>query len=270
MSAVAAGARTGTNGRRVAALWRARELSILAALVVLVVITSVIAPDFLSGQGVKDTFLNASILALLAVGQTLVVVTRNIDLSVGSLVGLVAFTAGKFVLGTDRNVLLVVVLGVAIGAAFGLLNGALVAFFRVPALVVTLGMLYVIQGLDYFYAHGQQINAADVPSALLELGSGAVLGVPYLPLITVVVMVAVGYYLRAYPSGREFYAIGSNPDAARLAGVPVRKRILTAYVVSGGLAGLAGVLWLARFGTVVADAAHGWELKVVAAVAATW
>lgn len=266
MSAVAAGARTGTNGRRVAALWRARELSILAALVVLVVITSVIAPDFLSGQGVKDTFLNASILALLAVGQTLVVVTRNIDLSVGSLVGLVAFTAGKFVLGTDRNVLLVVVLGVAIGAAFGLLNGALVAFFRVPALVVTLGMLYVIQGLDYFYAHGQQINAADVPSALLELGSGAVLGVPYLPLITVVVMVAVGYYLRAYPSGREFYAIGSNPDAARLAGVPVRKRILTAYVVSGGLAGLAGVLWLARFGTVVADAAHGWELKVVAAV----
>ncbi|HEY3686980.1 MAG TPA: ABC transporter permease [Streptosporangiaceae bacterium] len=266
MSAVAAAAaHTGGRGR-MASLLRARELSILAALVVLVVITSVITPDFLSAQGIRDTFLNASILGLLAVGQTLVVVTRNIDLSVGSLVGLVAFTSGKFVLGADRNVLLVLVVGVAIGAVFGLLNGALVAFFRVPALVVTLGMLYVIQGLDYFYAHGQQINAVDVPSSLLELGSGSVLGVPYLPLITVAVMAAVGYYLRSYPSGREFYAIGSNPDAARLAGVPVRKRILTAYVFSGGLAGLAGVLWLARFGTVVADAAHGWELKVVAAV----
>lgn len=265
MSAVAAT----TNGgrRRAAALWRARELSILGALVVLVAITTAITPDFLSAQGVRDTFLNASILALLAVGQTMVVVTRNIDLSVGSLVGLVAFTSGKFVLGhPDRSVVLVVLLGVAIGAAVGLVNGALVSFFRVPALVVTLGMLYVIQGLDYYYAHGQQINAVDVPPALLNLGSGGVLGIPYLPLITVVVMVAVGAYLRSYPSGREFYAIGSSPEAARLAGIQVRKRILTAYVCSGSLAGLAGVLWLARFGTVVADAAHGWELRVVAAV----
>jgi rhamnose transport system permease protein len=145
-------------------------------------------------------------------------------------------------------------------------NGVLVSFFKVPALVVTLGVLYVIQGADYYWAHGQQINAADVPSSLLQLGSGSVAGIPYLPLITVIVMVAVGYYLRSFPSGREFYAIGSNPDAARLAGIAIGKRVLTAYVVSGVLAGLAGVLWLARFGTVVADAAHGWELKVVAAV----
>jgi rhamnose transport system permease protein len=93
-----------------------------------------------------------------------------------------------------------------------------------------------------------------------------VLGVPYLPLITLVIMVAIGYYLRSYPSGREFYAIGSSPEAARLAGVPVRRRILVAYLVSGCLAGLAGVLWLARFGTVIADSAHGWELLVVSAV----
>ena len=245
---------------------RARELSILGALVVLVGVTTAANPSFLSSQGVKDIFLNASILALLAVGQTMVVVTRNIDLSVGSVVGLVAFASGRFVLGHDRNLLLVLLLGMAIGAACGLVNGVLVSFFTVPALVVTLGTLYVIQGADYYWAHGRQINAADVPSTLLNLGSGGVLGVPYLPLITVVVMVALGHYLRAYPSGREFYAIGSNPDAARLAGIPIRKRVLTAYTVSGLLAGLAGVLWLARFGTVVADAAHGWELRVVAAV----
>jgi ribose/xylose/arabinose/galactoside ABC-type transport system permease subunit len=246
---------------------RARELSILAALIVLVAATTIANPRFLSSQGVKDIFLNASILALLAVGQTMVVITRNIDLSVGSVVGLVAFATGKFVLGhSDRNLVLVIIVGMAIGAGCGVVNGMLVSFFRVPALVVTLGTLYVIQGLDYYWAHGQQINAADVPAALLDLGNGSVLGVPYLPLISVGVMLLVGYYLRSYPSGREFYAIGSSPDAARLAGVPLRKRVLTAYVCSGLLAGLAGVLWLARFGTVVADAAHGWELKVVSAV----
>ncbi len=255
------------NGRRfVDTVLRARELSILAALIVLVVVTTAANSSFLSSQGVKDILLNASILALLAVGQTMVVVTRNIDLSVGSVVGLVAFASGKFVLGHDRNVLLVLVIGMAIGAACGLVNGVLVSFGQVPALVVTLGTLYVIQGADYYWAHGQQINAADVPGSLLDLGNGSVLGVPYLPLIAVVVMLAVGHYLRSYPSGREFYAIGSNPEAARLAGVPIRKRVLGAYVVSGALAGLAGVLWLARFGTVVADAAHGWELRVVAAV----
>ncbi|GLW63353.1 sugar ABC transporter permease [Actinomadura rubrobrunea] len=245
---------------------RARELSIAAALAVLVIGTAVVNPRFLSEQGVKDIFLNASILALLAVGQTLVVVTRNIDLSVGSVVGLVAFVVGDVVSGTDRGLLPALAVGIGIGALCGVVNGLLISFLRVPALVVTLGMLYVIQGVDYYVAHGEQINAANVPQSILDLGNGGVLGVPYLPLITVVVMLAVGYYLRSYSSGREFYAIGSNPEAARLAGVPIRRRVFTAYLVSGVLAGLAGVLWLARFGTVVADNASGWELKVVSAV----
>ncbi|MER6809668.1 ABC transporter permease [Spirillospora sp. NPDC000708] len=255
------------GGRRLVELvLRARELSILGALIVLVLGTELANHRFLSGQGVKDIFLNASILALLAVGQSMVVVTRNIDLSVGSVVGLVAFTTGKFASGGDRNVVLVVLLGVAIGLACGLVNGLLVSFCKVPALVVTLGTLYVIQGLDYKIAHGEQIGAADLPSSVLSLGNDSVLGVPYLPVITVVVMLLMGYYLRSYSSGREFYAIGSSPEAANLAGISLRRRVLTAYLVSGGLAGLAGVLWLARFGTVVADAAHGWELKVVSAV----
>ncbi|MFC4008893.1 ABC transporter permease [Nonomuraea purpurea] len=245
---------------------RARELSILGALVVLVAATAIANPRFLSAQGIEDIFLNASILALLAIGQTLVVITRNIDLSVGSVVGLVAFVTGKYVSEAGHGLLAAVLLGLAIGAVCGLVNGLLVSLCGVPALVVTLGTLYVIQGLDHYLAHGQQINAADVPQPLLDLGSGNVLGVPYLPLIAVLVMLAVGYYLRSYPSGREFYAIGSNPEAARLAGVPIRRRVLTAYVMSGLLAGVAGVLWLARFGTVIADNAHGWELKVVSAV----
>ncbi|MEV7968591.1 ABC transporter permease [Sphaerisporangium sp. NPDC088356] len=271
MTAVTAGDRpAGERGARglVELVFRARELSLVAAIAVLVLVTAAVNPNFLSGQGVKDIFLNTSILALLAVGQSLVVITRNIDLSVGSVVGLVAFSVGKFLAADPggRGVVVALVFGVAIGAACGLLNGLLVSFCRVPALVVTLGTLYVIQGLDHYIAHGQQINAVDLPQALLNLGNEGVLGVPYLPIITVAVMLAVGYYLRSYPSGRDFYAIGSSPEAARLAGVPVRRRVLAAYLFSGALAGLAGVLWLARFGTVVADSARGWELLVVSAV----
>lgn len=247
------------------AVFRARELSLVVALAALVGVTAAVNPNILSGQGVEDILLNTAILALLAVGQSLVVITRNLDLSVGSVVGLVAFTVGDLLAG-GWGLVPGVALGVAIGAACGLLNGLLVSLCRVPALVVTLGTLYVVQGVCHYIAHGRQINAADLPPALLSLGNGAVLGVPYLPLITVVIMLVIGYYLRAYPSGREFYAIGSSPEAARLAGLPVRRRVLAAYLVSGCLAGLAGVLWLARFGTVVADPANGWELLVISAV----
>ncbi|MEV6793489.1 ABC transporter permease [Streptomyces sp. NPDC051320] len=247
-------------------VFRARELSIGGALALLILGTWIANPGFLDDQGIKDLLLNSSILVLLAVGQSVVVITRNIDLSVGSVTGLTAFACGHFVSGTDRSALTVVLLGLGLGVVCGLVSGALVSFGRVPALVVTLGMLYVIQGVDHAWAHGEQINAVNVPDGVLALGTGSILGIPYLPLISAAVLVATGYFLRTYRTGRELYAIGSNPEAARLAGIPIRRRILAAYAFSGAVAGFAGALWLARFGTVVADAASGWELTVVSAV----
>lgn len=261
---------TGAPGRSARSLvdlvFRARELSILGALLLLVLGTWLANPRFLSEQGVQDLLLNASILVLLAVGQAVVVITRNIDLSVGSVVGLSAFGCGTLVANTDHGPLFVLLVGTVIGTLCGLVNGALVSFGRVPALVVTLGMLYVVQGLCHWWAQGEQISASDVPDGVLALGSGSVLGVPYLPLIALLILVATAYYLRCYRGGRELYAIGSNPEAARLAGVPIRRRTLAVYAFSGAIAGFAGALWLARFGTVVADDANGWELMVVSAV----
>ncbi|MFE6132572.1 ABC transporter permease [Streptomyces sp. NPDC056437] len=262
---------TGTPPERSArsladAVFRAREISIGGALLLLIAGTWLANPSFLDDQGIKDLLLNSSILVLLAVGQSVVVITRNIDLSVGSVVGLTAFACGHFVSGTDHSAFTVVVLGIVLGVVCGLVSGALVSFGRVPALVVTLGMLYVIQGLDHAWAHGEQINAANVPDGVLSLGSGSVAGIPYLPLISAAVLAGTAYFLRTYRSGRELYAIGSNPEAARLAGIPIRRRVLAAYAFSGAVAGFAGALWLARFGTVVADAANGWELTVVSAV----
>jgi rhamnose transport system permease protein len=261
-------AAAGRSGSRlVEVAFRVRELGILAALVLVVAVTTAVNPRFLSVQSIRDLLLNASIIALLTVGQTLVVVTRNVDLSVGSVLGLTAFMTGTLFVGRPGLPVVVAVLaGVLVGVVCGAVNGAVTAVGKVPSLVVTLGTLYVFRGVDYAWAGGRQINAADLPDSLLTLGSGRVLGVPYLVAITVVLVAVAAFALRSYRSGRELYAIGSNPDAAVLAGIPVGRRLFCAFVLSGAVAGLAGVLFTARYGTVDATAGTGFELQVISAV----
>ena len=258
----------GGRGARVARrAFLAREAGIALALVLLIGVTTAVNPRFLSAQGVKDLLLGATILVILAVGQAVVIITRNVDLSVGSILGLVAIGTGKlFLANPGAPIVLALAVGVLFGAVLGLVNGAIIAVARVPALVVTLGTLYVFRGLDHAWVSGQQINAADMPDGFLNLGTADVLGVPWLAIFAVVVLLVVGYYLRGYPSGREMYAIGSDPAAARLTGIPVGRRVFAAFVASGALAGLAGVLYAARFGTIDANAGTGMELNVVAAV----
>nr|MDT0661949.1 ABC transporter permease [Micromonospora sp. DSM 115978] len=248
-------------------LFVVRELGIGLALLLLVVVTTASNPRFLSAQSRKDLLLGATILVVLAVGQAIVIITRNVDLSVGSTLGLSAFATGKLFLAMpDAPVVLALVVGVVLGAVCGAVNGALIVVARVPALVVTLGTMYVFRGVDYSWAAGQQINAADMPAGFKSMGTATVLGVPVLALFAVAVLLMAGFYLRSYRSGRELYAIGSDPAAARLSGIPVGRRVFAALAVSGALAGLAGVLHAARFGTVDAAAGTGLELTVVAAV----
>jgi rhamnose transport system permease protein len=256
------------NGRGlVERVARVRELGIVVALVALFGVTGAVNPAFLGFDSLRDILLNSAIIAMLAVGQTLVVVTRNVDLSVSSIVGLAAF-GGAVILADDPGVPIPVVIAgcVLLGALCGAVNGLLVGVAKVPALVATLGTLYAFRGIDFAVAGGRQVNAADMPEAFLSLGSGSVLGLPLLALVAVVVLLAVGWMMGNLPWGRELYAIGSNPDAAVLAGIRVRRRVVTAFVVNGALAGLAGVMWAARFGTVDATVATGKELDVIAAV----
>jgi rhamnose transport system permease protein len=245
---------------------RIRELGIVVALAALVAITAVLEPRFIEADSLRNLALNASIFAILAVGQTLVIITRNVDLSAGSVLGLSAFLAGDLLSGNpDLALPLVFLLGMALGAACGLLNGILVTWGQVPALVVTLGTLYAFRGLAFLWTDGRQVNAETLPDPFLNLGSDSVVGVPILVLIALVIVLAVGQWLRDYRPGRELYAIGSNPDGARLAGVRSGRRVLVAFVLAGALAGLGGVLFTARFGTVDATAGVGYELTVIAA-----
>jgi rhamnose transport system permease protein len=248
-------------------LFLIRELGIGLALVLLVAVTALTNPRFLSAQSVKDLLLGSTILAILAVGQAVVIITRNVDLSVGSILGLTGFATGSlFMAYPDTPIPVAIAVGMGIGAACGAFNGILIAAARVPALVVTLGTLYVFRGIDYTWATGRQINAADMPAGFLSMGTQTILGAPILTLYAVVVLLLAGFYLRSYRSGRELYAIGSDPDAARLSGIPVGRRVFFAFLVSGALAGLGGVCYAARYGTLDANAGLGYELEVVAAV----
>jgi rhamnose transport system permease protein len=245
---------------------RVRELGIVAALALLITVTAILEPRFIETNSLRNLALNAAIFAILAVGQTLVIVTRNVDLSVGSVLGLSAYFAGDLLFKHPGMALpLVFLLGMALGAACGLLNGVLVTWGQVPALVVTLGTLYAFRGLAFLWTGGSQISANQLPDAFLNLGSDSIAGVPILVWIALVVVLGVGQWLRDYRPGRELYAIGSNPEGARLAGVRSGRRVLVAFVLAGALAGLGGVLFTARFGTVDATAGVGYELTVIAA-----
>jgi rhamnose transport system permease protein len=190
-----------------------------------------------------------------------------VDLSVGSVLGLSAYLSTSL-FGPHPGIPIVVVFlaGLGIGLACGVANGIMVAAGRVPSLVVTLATLYIIRGIDILIVGGKEVVAQSLPSAFLEIPKATVFGIPDLA-IAIAVVVGIGaYYLRTFRSGRDLYAIGSNPAAARLAGLPVGRRVFTAFAISGAIAGVAGVLWGAQYGTINSTAGTGYELQVVSAV----
>jgi rhamnose transport system permease protein len=259
--------RVSPTRRALTTVLRSREMSVLAVLLAVIVIATLKSDSFLfSSNGWRDLLLTPSILILLAVGQTVVIITRNVDLSVGSTLALTAYLTGRlFIDYPGIPVVVVFLAGIAMGALLGLVNGVLVAFGKVPALVITLGTLYVYRGIVLSWAGSDRINASDLPGSFLQLGTQSILGIPVLTVLALVVLAAVGYYLSTARGGRELYAIGSDPDAADLYGLQVRRRVLTAFVLCGALAGLAGVVYTARYGTVSSGAGLGIELQAVGA-----
>ena len=248
-------------------LFRFRELGIVLALVLVVGATTIDNHLFLSATSVQQLLSGASIIALLAIGETAVIVTRNVDLSIGSVLGISAYATGVlYVHHPHAPLVLVFLLALGIGAACGIVNGAIVTVARVPSLVVTLGTLYIIRGIDGAWAGGNQVNASMLPNNFNKIGYGTIAGVPYLGIIAIVAVAIATYAMRSFRTARDFYAIGSDPDAARLAGIPVGSRVFLAFVVSGGIAGIAGAVWLSYFGSVDAIAGVGYEFQVITAV----
>ena len=247
--------------------FRIRESGIIVVLVVFVAVTASVQHRFLNTTNIQFILVNTTVFALLALGETMVVISRNYDLSVGSVLGLSAYLSANL-FGQHHGIPIVVVFlaGLGIGLACGLLNGIMVSAGRVPSLVVTLATLYIFRGVDILIVGGKEVVASSLPGAFLNIPKATVIGIPDLAIAIAVVIGIGAYYLRSFRSGRELYAIGSNPDAARLAGIPVGRRVFVAFTVSGAIAGVAGVLWAAQYGTIDSTAGTGYELQVISAV----
>ena len=248
-------------------VFRIRETGIVAVLIIFVAVTTAVRPRFLDVSNIQFILVDTSIFALLALGETMVVISRNVDLSVGSVVGLSAYLSANLFAGHPGIPIPVVFLaGLGIGLACGVANGVMVAVGRVPSLVVTLATLYIIRGIDILIVGPNEVDASSLPDSFINIPKDTIFGIPDLA-IAVAAVVGIGaYYLRTYRSGRDLYAIGSNPDAARLAGLPVGRRLFTAFAVSGAIAGVAGVLWGSQYPTINSTAGTGYELQVVSAV----
>lgn len=266
MNTLATTPRERSPGSWLIALTQSRESSLALVLILVILATALANPRFVSPQNIRDMALNVSIIALLTTGLTTVMLMRHIDLSISSVVGLSAFLVGDlYTHFPDTSMPVAIGLGLAIGCLAGAVNGCLVTWGQVPSLVATLSTLYVFRGIDYAWVQGRQINATALPADMTALGSGDYLGAPIMTWIAVALLLVMAFYLKNFKSGREFYAIGSNPEGARLAGISVKRREFIGFLICGTTAGFAGVLWLARFGTVNASSANGIELQVVAA-----
>jgi rhamnose transport system permease protein len=250
-----------------AAAFRLREIGIVIALGVAIVFFAARASNFLAVGNWQGIAQNVAIVVVVAVGETMVILTRNIDLSVGSIVGLSAYlTAATFAHHGGAPIVVVALLAMAIGLGLGIVNGLLVAVARIPAIIATLATLAIFRGVDTQITGGGNITAYELPDRFLELASTKPAGLPTLAWIALGVAIVGAVVVRWAPWGRDFYAIGSNPEAARFAGIPAGRRVVTAFAISGTLAGLGGFMFASRFPTVDAVAAKGFELDVITAV----
>ena len=250
-------------------LWtliRFREAGISLFILILVVAVTLRAPSFLTVDNFQDILLNISILAIVALAQTMVILTRGIDLSVSSMVGLVGMMVA-FVVKENPGVpvLLTVLLGMALGTVLGTFNGLIITFGRVPPIIATLGTLSIYRGLVFYYSQGTWINSFELPASFKTLSKGTPLGLPNMVLIAILVAVVVYFFLNYTRTGRDIFAVGSNPEAAQFAGIRKQRIIFLVYLISGLLSGLAAVLWVSRFESAQTNTALGFELQTVAA-----
>lgn len=242
-----------------------REAARLAVLVVvLAVFALAVGPsEYLSGSNFRAVFFSVSIIALIAVGQAAVLLTRNLDLSVASVLALTAYVAAKLTQSQpDLTLVGVAAITICVGLALGLVNGVLVGWAGLPSIIVTLATLSIFRGLMYLVSDGVRVSTAD---SLTRFGVSQVLGVPTVAWFAVAVAVFMAVWLRWSTSGRDLYAVGSSPESARVAGVPIGRRICLAFTVSGGLAGLAGFLYAGLYAGVQMDSAIGVEFAVITA-----
>ncbi len=235
-------------------------------LVLLVAGVGVRAPVFLGARSLDSLFTDSAILVMMALAQMLVILTRGIDLSVAAnlaLCGMAVALFGKAAPGVPVGVLILAAM--ALGAALGAINGALIGLLRLPPIVVTLGSMSVFRGMIFVLSGGAWVSSHQMSPGFIGFPLQRLLGLTHLVWLAAVAVLLAWYVTRCTRFGRELYAIGNHPVSAGHVGVPVRRRLFAVYVISGMVAGLCGYLWVARYAVAFTEIAYGFELNVIAA-----
>lgn len=259
-------------GQRLTAARIVQKYGIVIALLLACLVLSFLSSNFLTGRNMLNVLRQTSINGVLAIGMTFVILTRGIDLSVGSVVALTGVVAASFattstsgfIPGAPWPALLALAIGIAVGMGCGAISGVIVSRFRVPAFVATLGMLSAARGLTLLYSGGRPVPG--LSGGFRWIGTGDVLGIPVPILVLLAVFAGAWFVLSQTRFGRHVYAVGGNPHAAKVSGLPVERIRLMVYVISGGLAGLAGMILAARTGSALPQAGVAYELDAIAAV----
>ncbi|MBV8227100.1 MAG: ABC transporter permease [Verrucomicrobia bacterium] len=240
-----------------------QQLGIVIALLLLLVVSSVLSPRFLTLPNLLNVLRQVAIVGILAIGQTFVILTAGIDLSVGSILGL-SVVVFAVLLQMAQSLAIAIPLGLLCGGLMGILNGAGIAYARIPAFIMTLGMLSFWRGIAFICTSGTPIPITD--ASYYYVGNGYIAGIPIPSVILLTTLLAAAFILHLTPFGRCVYAIGSNEDAAHLSGVPTKRYKLLVYTLSGFCAGIAGMVYSSQLSVGTPIAGEGYELDAIAAV----
>jgi len=233
------------------------------AVALLCVALTALSDVFLTANNILNVLRQTALLFLMASGLTLVILTAGLDLSIGANVALSGCLAAS-VIKITGSPLLGIATGVGCGFIIGLANGVLVTALRIPSFIATYGMMWVLTGITYYYMAGETIHG--FPPGFRQLGSGHLFGIP-VPVYFMVLFLMIGVlFAQRTTWGQQIYAIGANPIAARLSGVPVERRLVLVYAVSGAMAGLASLIILARINSAQGDIGEELTLPAIAAV----
>jgi len=235
----------------------------LLAVALLCVALAMLSDVFFTTNNILNVLRQTALLFLMASGLTLVILTAGLDLSVGANIALSACLAAS-VIKASGSPLLGMATGIGCGAAVGFANGILVTALRIPSFIATYGMMWILTGVTYYYMAGETIHG--FPPGFRQLGSGYLLGVP-MPVYVMMLFLFIGaFFAQRTVWGQQIYAIGANPVSARLSGVPVERRLVLVYAVSGAMAGLASLIILARINSAQGDIGEELTLPAIAAV----
>jgi rhamnose transport system permease protein len=246
---------------------RFRELGVAIVVLLLFIIAASMDRRFLQSDILRKILLYIPLIVVVAMGQMMVIVSRNIDLSVGSVLAFSAIVVGFFLKAhPDFPLLLAALFALLIGAGLGLLNGILVAFLRVPSIIATLGTLSAYRGLVFIYSKGDQVDPNFIPEKLIRLSQYPAT-LPWIVIFAAFLAILSYLFLKYVRLGREIFAIGSNPTAAILRGIPVKRNLAIIFTITGALSGLAGLMYASRFGFInPSKTGDGFELIVISAV----